>query len=160
MGRSRHDEWTTLSTTALDSRDVCRTGATGACAEASVVSEFQDRIGPRAADGDRLWFGKTFYDGEGVEGVGGLGYFDAATSRFEILTSPLIADWSVTAIHVEPEHIWLALASSRRVRGPQRRRCSASIVATRRSTRSLIRAASAGSSCASAASCCSSPTWA
>lgn len=75
------------------------------------VSEFRDRIGPRAADGDRLWFGKTFHDCEGVEGVGGLGYFDAATSRFEILTSPLIAECSVTAIHVEPGHIWLALAS-------------------------------------------------
>lgn len=80
-------------------------------AQNTVVSEFQDRIGPRVADGDRLWFGKTFYDGEGVEGVGGLGSFDAATSRFEILTSPLIADWSVTAIHVEADHIWLALAS-------------------------------------------------
>ena len=75
------------------------------------VAEFEDRIGPRATDGDRLWFGKTFYDGEGVEGVGGLGYFDATTSRFEILTSPLIADWSATAIHVETDHVWLALAT-------------------------------------------------
>ena len=73
-------------------------------------STFDERIGPRAVDGDRLWFGKTFYDGEGSEGVGGIGFFDPIARRYEIYTAPLIADWSVTALHIEPDTIWLSLS--------------------------------------------------
>jgi hypothetical protein len=70
-----------------------------------------DRIGPWAIDGDRLWFGKTFYSGEGYSGTGGLGYFDAGTRRFEIIPLPAeVTPAAATAILVQPDAIWAALA--------------------------------------------------
>ena len=68
-----------------------------------------EHVGPWQVEGDRLWFGKTFYDGEGHCGVGGFGYFEAG--RFRLFAAPETADWSVSAILVEPESVWLALAS-------------------------------------------------
>src|SRR5262245_13695439 len=32
--------------------------------------------------GNRLWFGVTFYDGEGITGVGGIGTFDLSTGQY------------------------------------------------------------------------------
>src|SRR5580658_3200125 len=43
-------------------------------------SEFNETIGPHQVEGNRLWFGVTFYDGEGWTGTGGFGYFDASTA--------------------------------------------------------------------------------
>jgi hypothetical protein len=66
-------------------------------------------IGAWQIEGDRLWFGKDFYDGEGEAGVGGFGYFDPATNRYRLFPTPLIINYSVAAIHVEPTAVWLAL---------------------------------------------------
>ena len=68
-----------------------------------------ESIGPyRMMDG-RFWFGKTFYDGEGMTGVGGVGYFDAEQQRF-VLFSPLqIAPWSTSALLVENGIVWAGL---------------------------------------------------
>ena len=40
------------------------------------VTACEEVIGPYQIVGNRFWFGKTFYDGEGVTGIGGFGYFD------------------------------------------------------------------------------------
>jgi hypothetical protein len=71
-----------------------------------------EHIGPWQIEGDRLWFGKTFYDGEGNTGVGGFGYFDAVEKKYRIYSPAEIAGWSVSAILVEPDTIWLALGNS------------------------------------------------
>jgi hypothetical protein len=81
-------------------------------------TEFDERIGPwQIADG-KLWFGKTFYDGEGNSGVGGFGYFDPATRKYRLFVPPEIADWSVTAIVVEPGAVWTGLAHGGEYGGP------------------------------------------
>jgi len=72
-------------------------------------AELNDAIGPWKLEGDRLWFGKTFYDGEGCSGIGGFGYFDSVHGRFRLFAPPEIADWSVSAIAVESETVWLGL---------------------------------------------------
>jgi hypothetical protein len=84
-------------------------------------TEFDERIGPWQIADAKLWFGKTFYDGEGNSGVGGFGYFDPATRKYTLFAPPEIADWSVTAIIVEPGAVWTGLAA-RRVRRSERRR--------------------------------------
>ena len=66
-------------------------------------------IGPHQLEGSRLWFGKTFYNSEGSTGVGGFGYFDAATATYHLYSPPEIQRWSVSAILVEAHCIWLAL---------------------------------------------------
>lgn len=68
-----------------------------------------ESLGPHQLEGNRLWFGKTFYNGEGETGVGGFGYFDAATRTFRMFSPPQIHAWSVSAILVEPDAVWLAL---------------------------------------------------
>jgi hypothetical protein len=73
------------------------------------VAEFYEQLGSaQVADGS-LWFGKTFYDGEGSTGVGGFGFFDTQTERYKVYSPPEVVDWSVGAMLVEPEVIWLGL---------------------------------------------------
>jgi hypothetical protein len=72
-------------------------------------AEMNEEIGPHQLEGGRLWFGKTFYNSEGSTGVGGFGYFDAATATYRLYSPPEIQRWSVSAILVEANCVWLAL---------------------------------------------------
>jgi hypothetical protein len=73
------------------------------------LAEIDEEIGPQQAEGGLLWFGKTFYNAEGATGVGGFGYFDSSTTSYYLYAPPEIANWSVSAILVEPDAVWLAL---------------------------------------------------
>jgi hypothetical protein len=75
-------------------------------------TEIQDAVGPWQPEDGRIWFGKTFYDGEGSTGVGGFGYFDMNERKLHMFAPPEIADWSVSAIDVGPEATWLALVQN------------------------------------------------
>jgi hypothetical protein len=72
-------------------------------------AEMNEEIGPHQLEGGRLWFGKTFYNSEGLTGVGGFGYFDSATATYRLYSPPEIQRWSVSAILVETGCVWLAL---------------------------------------------------
>jgi hypothetical protein len=71
--------------------------------------EKNEQIGPHQAEAGRLWFGRTFYDSEGLTGVGGIGYFDCDAREFRLFSPPEIQRWSASAILVEPEAVWLGL---------------------------------------------------
>jgi hypothetical protein len=74
------------------------------------AAEMNEQIGPwQVADGT-LWFAKTFYDGEGMTGVGGFGYFDAQAREYRTYSPEEIKDWSATAMLVESDSVWLGLA--------------------------------------------------
>jgi len=68
-----------------------------------------EMIGPHQLEGNRLWFGNSFYDGEGKRGVGAFGYFDASTRQYRLFTPPEVAAYEVSAILVEPDVVWVAL---------------------------------------------------
>jgi hypothetical protein len=72
-------------------------------------AERNEEIGPHQVEGTRLWFGKSFYNSEGLSGVGGFGYFDTATASFRLFAPPEIYRWSCSAILVEADAVWLAL---------------------------------------------------
>jgi hypothetical protein len=72
----------------------------------------QEHIGPWKLEEDKLWLGKSFYDGELWTGVGGFGYFSATDRAYHLFTPPEIAGWSVSAIDVEADAIWMALVAS------------------------------------------------
>jgi hypothetical protein len=72
-------------------------------------AEMNEEIGPHQLEAGRLWFGKTFYNSEGSTGVGGFGYFDAATAAYRLYSPSEIQRWSVSAILVEADCVWLAL---------------------------------------------------
>jgi len=70
---------------------------------------FNETIGPYQLEGDTLWFGLTFYDGEGFTGLGGFGLFNSVTRQFEINYPPEVASWPVSALLVEEDAAWLGL---------------------------------------------------
>ncbi len=74
--------------------------------ENTIIAE---AIGPVQSEGERLWLGKTFYDAEGNSGVGGFGYFDASDRQYRLVGPPEVADYSVSAIRVEPEAVWMGV---------------------------------------------------
>jgi hypothetical protein len=75
------------------------------------VDAITDHIGPYQLVGNLLWFGKTFYDGEGETGVGGFGYFDLMNRRYTMFTPSALRDWSASALLVEPDSIWIGLVN-------------------------------------------------
>ncbi len=71
--------------------------------------ERQEVIGPCQIEGGKIWFGNSYYDGEGARGVGAFGYFDTATRKYTLFSPPEVARYEVSAILVEPDRVWIAL---------------------------------------------------
>ena len=59
--------------------------------------------------GNRAWFGKRFYDGEGLTGIGGVGYLDTTTFKYTFLQIPEVVGWSVSALLVDNQSLWIGL---------------------------------------------------
>ena len=75
----------------------------------SASTQIEEKIGPFQVVGDSIWFGKTFYDGEGTTGVGGVGYFTTSRSEYTFLKIREVVRWSVSAIMVEDQSVWIGL---------------------------------------------------
>ena len=73
-------------------------------------SKLEERIGAWQAEKGGVWFGKTFYDGEGTTGVGAVGFL-SRSGQYSFLTIPALFDWSVDAMLVEPDAVWAGLIS-------------------------------------------------
>lgn len=73
------------------------------------ASAIGEAPGPFQVDSSRIWFGKTFYDGEGESGVGGVGHFDTVNSTYTFLNIPEMAPWSVSALLVDDQILWIGL---------------------------------------------------
>lgn len=65
-------------------------------------------IGACQRVGDVIWFGIAFYDGEGYEGVGGVGRYDLATKRLEVRRPQELRDASVGHLIYDGESLWIA----------------------------------------------------
>jgi hypothetical protein len=74
------------------------------------AATMNERIGPSQLAEATVWFGKTYYDGEGQTGVGGFGYFDTVKSSYRLFSPEAVRDYSASAIFVESEAVWLGLA--------------------------------------------------
>lgn len=72
-------------------------------------ADIKEETGPVQEVGNRVWFGKTFYDGEGATGVGAIGYYDLRTQKFTSFSPPEIVKWSVSALLVEGDTVWAGL---------------------------------------------------
>lgn len=71
--------------------------------------ERQEVIGTSQTEGDLIWIGNSFYDGEGERGVGAFGYFDTGTRKYTLFSPPEIARWEISAMLVQPGAVWLGL---------------------------------------------------
>jgi len=72
-------------------------------------SKIREMIEAYQVTGNLIWFGKSFYDGEGITGVGTIGSFDRAAKKFAFLQIPEVVDWSVSNLLVEGDTIWAGL---------------------------------------------------
>lgn len=75
----------------------------------SAQYEREEVIGPCQVENGTIWFGKRYYDGEGMRGVGAFGYFDTATRRYALFSPPEVARYEISVILVLPDKVWLAL---------------------------------------------------
>ncbi len=71
--------------------------------------DIREETGPVQVVGNRVWFGKTFYNGEGYTGLGAIGYYDRTTKKFTLFSPPEIVKWSVSALLVEGDTVWAGL---------------------------------------------------
>ena len=71
--------------------------------------EIENDIGPFVLHGHKIWFATTFYDGEGVSGVGAVGVFDISTRKYDMRYLPGIAPWSGSAILLDGADLWIGL---------------------------------------------------
>ena len=71
--------------------------------------QVEEKIGPYQRVAGKIWVGKTFDDTDGSVGVGDIGYFDETTHDWVFLDIPEMADWSTSALLVEPDAIWVGL---------------------------------------------------
>src|SRR5579871_2516996 len=69
----------------------------------------EENIGPYQKVGNRIWVGKAFAQPDGGAGVGDIGYFDTASQDWTFLHIREMADWSASALLVEPAAIWVGL---------------------------------------------------
>ena len=71
--------------------------------------EMESDIGPFVQSRDKIWFATTFYDGEGVSGIGAIGSFDIASRQYRMRYLPEIAPWSGSAILLDGDDLWIGL---------------------------------------------------
>ena len=74
-----------------------------------ITPTVSEGIGPFAHVGGTIWFGLSFYDGEGSVGFGGIGSYDAGTRKYEIFHPRGLIDWSASAILADGGSVWVGL---------------------------------------------------
>lgn len=70
--------------------------------------ELSQEIGACQQVGDVVWFGIAFYDGEGSEGVGGVGHYNLKTKALEVRRPQELRDASVSHLVYDGDALWIA----------------------------------------------------
>jgi hypothetical protein len=73
------------------------------------LTRIEERVTVWQRTANRIWFGRAFYDGEGLTGVGDLGYFETTSRQFTFLRLPEMAPWSTSALLIEGDVAWVGL---------------------------------------------------
>jgi hypothetical protein len=75
-----------------------------------VVREVSSTVSSVCVGDSKIWFGFGFYEGEGWEGYGGVGFFDLTTNRFGVLRHPALIDYSVESLMITDTMIYIKTA--------------------------------------------------
>lgn len=72
-----------------------------------MIFEIESRINTATLRGTKIWFGFSFYGGEGNEGYGGIGFFDLPTNALGILRHPSLVGCSTRSLLVTDTAIFV-----------------------------------------------------
>lgn len=72
--------------------------------------EIGETVGAFAAEGTGYWFGKSFYNGEGERGSGGIG-FVSDRGAYAMLAEPSLRQVSVSSLLVDRDAIWAGIVN-------------------------------------------------
>lgn len=75
-----------------------------------VPGSIDQTISACTQNGDDIYFGISFYAGEGTSGVGGIGLYNIKTKDVEIRRLPIISGSSVTNIAFDGKVLWISTA--------------------------------------------------
>lgn len=75
------------------------------------MSELKAAIGQTCQIGRDIWFLIDYYDGEGQNGIGGLGLFDTVSRRFGVIRDPLLARCSKGTMLRKGDTLFILTAS-------------------------------------------------
>lgn len=78
----------------------------------------EEEVGPCVRRNDLLWFGLTFYEGEGADGVGGLGAYSPATGTIEVRRPEWLRDKSIDHLAHDGRFLWFSAAQQWERGGP------------------------------------------
>lgn len=70
---------------------------------------FENEIGPHITINNNVYFGISFYDGEGITGVGGIGIFNLKNNKYEIHYIEEIANKSIDKMFFYEDELWCTL---------------------------------------------------
>lgn len=77
----------------------------------NVPLSIEQKVSTCVQNGDDVYFGIEFYEGEGVDGVGGLGKYNTKTKEMEIRRLLPLKDTSVTNIVLDGTDLWISASS-------------------------------------------------
>jgi len=74
----------------------------------SGLGEIESVISAATLANNKIWVGFSFYEGEGNEGYGGIGFYDLQTGEIGVLRHPALVNHSVRELMITDEMIYVA----------------------------------------------------
>jgi len=74
----------------------------------SRLGEIESAISVATLANNKIWTGFSFYEGEGDEGYGGIGFYDLQTGEIGVLRHPALVNHSVRDLMITDETIYVA----------------------------------------------------
>ena len=72
----------------------------------------EQKVSVCSQNGDEVYFGIEFYEGEGIEGVGGIGKYNIKTKEMEIRRLSPLRNTSVTNLVFDGTDLWVSASSN------------------------------------------------
>ncbi len=72
-----------------------------------IVEDVESEISTAFVAENKIWVGFSFYEGEGWEGYGGIGFYDLESNRIGVLRHPALMDCSVKSLMVKDKKIYI-----------------------------------------------------
>lgn len=72
-----------------------------------MIEVIESYISAYTISGNKIWVGFSFYEGEGCEGYGGIGFYDVQNSGIGILRHPALVDCSIDEMKILDSSIYI-----------------------------------------------------